>query len=450
VSSLLLFLLSAGISIFSAFAFSGTAVGVGALFRLLRLVESVFPLFFAFYRLRSTLEAFNLCRRVVLVTGVASCVYGIAQFYLGFDLTSLGIDYAPHRLWVDGLERERAIGLFNESSGFGAMASLVVWIAVFSVLRSTAQPVGWERIITYAAVPIGVFALILSYARSPFVTLAIALVYGLFAWRSDIFLRRRVQLLAVTAGLALGIALAPSWASLYLSWRFVAPVGGLVTAVTERLNAPTSAPVSELPPQGSGVPVSPTLTPDPAVTPRAEPPPSAGPVEVDSALFALSSGRTASWPVLLERFRSLEPRYLIFGIGYKSLPFSPLAARPGVPALVGDNQFLTTLIEQGAIGLAALLVLIVAIARSLWMLSRHAGKEIQADAQLVGIYCAALLPLWIVWDYLNLFRLVPVLGGLIGILLVSGSEIRTGRDAIAAAWLSRDPRPVQVQPAELD
>jgi hypothetical protein len=461
VSALVIFLVSAAVSISSAFAFSGTTVGVGALFRLFRLLESVFPLFFAFYRVRSRDVAFDLCRRVLLISGVASCLYGIAQFYLGFDLKSLGIEYAPHRLWVDGQERERAIGFFNESSGFGATAGLVVWIAVFSVLRSTAEMARWERVLTYAAVPIGLLALILSYARSPFVTLAIAVAYGLFAWRSEVFLRRRVQLMGLTAGFALGIALAPSWASLYLSWRVVAPVGALVTAVAERLSSPATelptevpgapVPVTTTPEPGAPVPV--TTTPEPAATPLAEPEPSrvATAVEVDSALFALSSGRTSSWPLLLERFRALEPRYLVFGIGYKTLPFSPLAARPGLPALVGDNQFLTTLIEQGAAGLAVLLVLIVAIARLLWKLVRHARDEMtRAHAELVGIYCAALLPMWIVWDYLNLFRLVPILAGLIGILLVSRSDVRTGRDATAAWWRSRDPRSVQVQAAELN
>src|SRR5205814_7619043 len=62
------------------------------------------------------------------------------------------------------------------------------------------------------------------------------------------------------------------------------------------------------------------------------------------------SGRLESWNTVFALIQE-NPAYLLFGIGYKTLPYTNLAGKP----LVADNMYLSLLIETGIPGLAAFL-----------------------------------------------------------------------------------------------
>ena len=64
------------------------------------------------------------------------------------------------------------------------------------------------------------------------------------------------------------------------------------------------------------------------------------------------SGRLSSWSVLADFLRE-NPFHALFGIGYKTLPYSTFIGQ----AVVGDNMYLTMLVETGVLGLAAFLAL---------------------------------------------------------------------------------------------
>ena len=81
---------------------------------------------------------------------------------------------------------------------------------------------------------------------------------------------------------------------------------------------------------------------------------------------ALFSGRFESWRVLL-RFLSAHPWDAVFGIGYKTLPYSDYIGQ----TVIGDNMYLSMLVETGVIGLAALLWFNFSILRAAWRAARH-------------------------------------------------------------------------------
>ena len=79
----------------SAFLFSGPSVAAASALRWIRLAEALFPVFFVLQRIKDPEAALRLCSRVFLVSGLLAAAFGIAQFFLGFDLagTFWGRDY---------------------------------------------------------------------------------------------------------------------------------------------------------------------------------------------------------------------------------------------------------------------------------------------------------------------------------------------------------------------
>src|SRR5205823_4822460 len=71
------------------------------------------------------------------------------------------------------------------------------------------------------------------------------------------------------------------------------------------------------------------------------------------------SGRIATWNTLMA-FLLEHPWRLLFGIGYKTLPYTHLFGH----TLVADNTYLSLLVETGIIGLVAFLLLNWAILRT--------------------------------------------------------------------------------------
>ena len=57
----------------------------------------------------------------------------------------------------------------------------------------------------------------------------------------------------------------------------------------------------------------------------------------------------------------------VFGIGYKTLPYTSHLGRP----VIADNMYLSLLAETGVLGLAALVALNVAILRVSWIAMRR-------------------------------------------------------------------------------
>ena len=69
-----------------------------------------------------------------------------------------------------------------------------------------------------------------------------------------------------------------------------------------------------------------------------------------SATEQILSGRVASWQTLMQ-WTAANPWQLLFGIGYKTLPYTDYLGAP----IVADNMYFSILIETGIAGLAALI-----------------------------------------------------------------------------------------------
>ncbi len=61
-----------------------------------------------------------------------------------------------------------------------------------------------------------------------------------------------------------------------------------------------------------------------------------------------------------------NPAYALVGIGYKTLPYTTFLG----PSVIGDNMYLTLLVETGVIGLGALIALNLAILVSAYRAAR--------------------------------------------------------------------------------
>jgi O-antigen ligase len=76
-----------------------------------------------------------------------------------------------------------------------------------------------------------------------------------------------------------------------------------------------------------------------------------------------------------------NPSYALLGIGYKTLPYSNFIGQ----AVVGDNMYLTMLVETGVLGLAAFLCLNISILRASY---RAAGNsELRSSFFGTWVFC---------------------------------------------------------------
>ena len=78
------------------------------------------------------------------------------------------------------------------------------------------------------------------------------------------------------------------------------------------------------------------------------------------------SGRLESWGALAG-FIADHPWQTLFGIGYKTLPYTEYLGRP----VIADNMYLSLLVETGVLGLAALVGLNGAILITCWRAMRR-------------------------------------------------------------------------------
>ena len=115
------------------------------------------------------------------------------------------------------------------------------------------------------------------------------------------------------------------------------------------------------------------------------------------------SGRFHSWRVLVT-FLAAHPWHLVFGIGYKTLPYSDYIGQK----VISDNMYLSMLVETGIIGLVALVWFNIAILGT----ARRAARNANPDASFFGAWmfcfwlgqCVQMFSA----DLLTYWRVLPV------------------------------------------
>ena len=330
-------------SISLAAIYSGANVAVASLARVMLFGISVYT----FLYVRDGPGVLNLRQsrqaiRWLFRAACVSAVFACVDFYFQFPAPS---GYAQQFIWLESGVFRRAQGVFYEASTLGNLCAFFLEMIAVALFRPRqAQPI--SRLEMLAGGVALAAALVLSYSRASLLNLAVALIVLLWLHRDRIRWRR---LLAGVAAFAAG-------ATTLLSLAFPIFAGHYWQRVALALEYFWEAP--------------------------------------DQVL----SGRIESWHTLWN-FIAAEPWHLLLGIGYKTLPYSDFIGGNAI----GDNTYLSLLVETGIFGLAAVLALNIAIlvtarrasrspdpVRSFcgtWMFCFWAG-------QVVQMFSADLLTYW--------------------------------------------------------
>ena len=221
--------------------------------------------------------------------------------------------YEPQFLWLKSGVYRRAQGLFYEASTLGNFSAFFLVGAVVALAQS-----GARRMFSGVALSLGLVvfsaSLLLSFSRASVICAALAVVVLVILEHRRWQRSRALVIFAVLIPAAAGVfALAlPEVAEAY---------GSRIGLSLDRL---LTAPNSVL------------------------------------------SGRLESWGTIAG-FIAGHPWQTLFGIGYKTLPYTEYLGRP----VIADNMYLSLLVETGVLGLVALLILNGAILITCWRAMRR-------------------------------------------------------------------------------
>jgi O-antigen ligase len=250
--------------------------------------------------------------RLLYWAATASALFACVDFYFQFPAPA---GYEQQFIWLAAGRFRRAQGVFYEASTLGNLCAFFLEMIAVALFRPRQ-----ERPISRMAMLIGgaalAAALVLSYSRGSLINLGVALLALLWLHRERFRWRRlAVRFAVLSAGLAAAIAVAfPVFAGLY--WLRI------FTAFQYFLESPN----------------------------------------------AVLSGRVQSWQ-MLGAFLLSHPWHLLLGVGYKTLPYSTFIGQTAV----ADNTYLGLLAETGIAGLAAVLLLNIAILATAYRAFRSAN-----------------------------------------------------------------------------
>jgi len=311
---------------------SGAEAAAASFARVALLGISIYVFFFTAYGPASIRPApiFDALRdtRLIYVFAALSALFACVDFYYQFPAPA---GYGPQFVWLDSGVYRRAQGFFYEASTLGNFcAFFLVMIAVAFSRPRQESPVSRKLLLAGGAVFFG--ALVLSFSRGSVINVAVACAVLVWINRRRVPLGRVAAILSacVLAGAFLLSKIFPAIAAIY--WLRLTVSGQLFFSATEQI----------------------------------------------------LSGRVASWQTLLN-WTAANPWQLLFGIGYKTLPYTDFLGAP----IVADNMYFSILIETGIAGLAALIWLNASILRATarsaqrgsffgaWMLCFWSGETVQ-------------------------------------------------------------------------
>lgn len=333
-------------SVAFAALYSGLAPAAASLVRVLLFGVPVYVFFHGAYGPEPEMESFTATRRLYWVA-VAAALFACIDFYFQFPAPA---GYGPQFIWLDSGVYRRAQGLFYEASTLGNFcAFFLVMIAVAFARPRGESPVSRKAL---AAGGVVLFAaLVLSYSRGSLVNVAVALAVLVWINRRRLRFARLVPVLAICTAVA-------AW----LTWKFFPAFAEMYWL---RLSASAEY--------------------------------------MFSATEGVLSGRVASWRTLVD-WIGANPWQTLFGVGYKTLPYTNYLGS----SVVADNMYLSLLVETGVAGLAAVLWLNVSILRA----AGRAARAIDAHRSLFGTW---MLCFWagqsvqmLSGDLLTYWRVLPV------------------------------------------
>lgn len=350
------FLTATALSIPFSFWLSGTSAGMNSLSRWLLLSHAA-PVYFLI-RCCSHQGSGGLERqifRVLLLGSIVSAAYGIVDFVWPIPLPHPAADQF---IWLEGAILRRAQGVFHESSNFANFCGFFLVAASCAFLARRERLLDVSRSLLIVFIPVLSLAVLVAFSRSTWASVLTALLVSCM-------LARFVRL---PRGIAVAAALL---VPIYLLWMFSPGlwdylISGRVGRLFEILDDPNSA----------------------------------------------TSGRFDTWIRVLSILQE-HPRYLLFGIGYKTLGVTRLFHGE----IVTDNGYLSLLLETGIAGLAGFLLWSGAILRVFLRLSRSV-HELPAfwATVLFSIWCGEFVQL-LAADATTYWRNIAVLSALMALTL---------------------------------
>jgi O-antigen ligase len=328
--------------------YSGAAVGLGSLMRVLLFGISVYVFFYAACGpgSREPQDAFAQTR-VLYWMAVASALFACVDFYFQFPAPA---GFGAQFIWLRSGVYRRAQGLFYEASTLGNFCAFFLTMIAAALLAPRKQaPVSRYGLLLGGMVFAA--ALALSYSRGSLLNVLAAVAVLIYLNRSRI--RTGMFFLALAGG-ALAAALAvrmllPAFAGAY--WMRVSTSVEYLFSETE----------------------------------------------------GLLSGRVASWRTVLG-FLAQHPWHSLFGVGYKTLPYSEYLGR----TVITDNMYLSMLAETGIVGLGAMLWLSLQILRS----ARRAAVATDPRRRFFGgwifAFWAGQMVQMFTGDLLTYWRVLPL------------------------------------------
>jgi len=328
--------------------YSGPAVGLGSLMRVLLFGISVYVFFYAAHGpgSRGTEDVFAQTRLLYWIA-VTSALFACVDFYFQFPAPA---GYGAQFVWLRSGVYRRAQGLFYEASTLGNFCAFFLTMIAAALLAPRRQAPVSRRGLALGGIVFAA-ALVLSYSRGSLLNAAVSIAVLVMLNRQRIRLGRFFLGLTGTAAAAVLAVrvLLPSFAGAY--WMRISTSLEYLFSETE----------------------------------------------------GLLSGRLASWRTVVG-FLAQHPWHAFFGVGYKTLPYSEYLGQ----TVVTDNMYLSLLAETGLVGLGAMLWLSLRILRS----ARRAAAAPDAQRRFFGSWILAFwtgqMVQMFTGDLLTYWRVLPL------------------------------------------
>ena len=327
-------LLTMALSLPFAYWLSGFSVGNQSSLRFLLILQPWFLYFWIYSTdLITKEEQLSTFVKLLLVVGAVAAIYGIIDFYTPFQFSH---PFADQYIYLEGEPVRRAQGFFYEASSFGNMCAFFLSLSLLHLynFRRAASLLHLGRLLLL----VGIFftGLFLAYSRGSWANALVTA--GVFLVCQKVIRFRQVAaLLALVATLVfLLYQVSPEIVANFFEWR--------LANLLEFWSDPSFA----------------------------------------------TSGRWEAWERLFVFFAD-HPWLLIFGIGYKSLPYTNLFGA----SLIADNGFLSTPFETGFIGLIAFLNLNWVIFKALHRTGQHENSTIRRYATFMfAFWCGEMIQMF--------------------------------------------------------
>lgn len=323
---LLIFVTGLGVSLPFAAWLSAPDVALASVLRWLLLGQAC--LIYVLIRNAASLEESGLERRlfgVLLAGAVISAAYGIFDFVWPVPLPHPAADQF---IWLRGAVLRRAQGVFYESSNFGNFCGFFLAASSAAFLARGRRVINVSRPFLLLIIAVLGLAVLVAFSRSTWASLLTTLLVFV-AVSGRVKPRRAGVFLLALASPILGL-----WIYSPELWDYL--VSSRVGYLTQILADPNLA----------------------------------------------SSGRFETWQRMLAILQDY-PQYLVFGVGYKTLPYTHLFHS----SLIPDNGYLSLLLETGIIGLGSFLVFSFLVLKTFLGLARQRAGSL-------GFFSALLFSFW--------------------------------------------------------